>query len=199
MRITALATVAVTAAVAAATLGLAGPAGAATAGHYATARADWKHGATAAAADQGRFWKAARRQLTGARFTHERYDLVTLAAIPLTSTTAKQRATAKRVTRELNGFFRTPGLYGVSPGKPRKIARADWIKSAHVAAAEQKLWFGAANDELASFGSRYQHERAALTSLESIPLTNTTPEQRAAARRDVRILDKFFGTPGLNH
>jgi hypothetical protein len=199
MRITALATAAVATAVAAATLGLGNAASAATASHYATARADWKHGATVAAADEGRFWKAARRQLGGARFTHERFDLATLAAIPLTGTTPKQRATAKRVTRELNGFFRTPGLYGVSAGQPRKIARADWIKSAHVAAAEQKLWFGAANDELASFGSRYHHERAALTSLESIPLTGTTAQQRATARRDVRVLDKFFGTPGLNH
>lgn len=196
MRITVLATAAVAGALAA-IIGLGSAAGAAPASHYATARADWKTGARVAAAEQGRFWAAARHQL-GTGYAHERFDLATLAAIPLTSTTAAQRATAKRVTRELNGFFQTPGLYGVAPGKPWQIARADWIKSAHVAAAEQNIWLGGANDELASFGQRFHQARSALTSLESIPLTSTTPKQRATARQDVRILDKFFGTPGLD-
>jgi hypothetical protein len=187
---------ATTAILATATLGLAGVASATPGSHLTTARADWKHGAHVVAADQSRLWLAARGQLA-TRYSHERHDLAVLAGIPLTSTTAKERATAVRVTRELNGFFHTPNLYGVAAGKPRKIARADWINSARVSAARENFWLGAANDELAAFGKRYHDERADLTSLESIPLTNTTAKQRAAAHRDVRALDKFFGTPGL--
>jgi hypothetical protein len=196
MRIATPAAAAIAAALATATLGLAGAAVAAPASHYSTARKDWQRGAQAVAAEQSRHWVAARHQLPR-RDVHERHDLRTLASIPLTGTTAKQRATAVRVTRELNGFFHTPGLYGVAAGKPVKIARADWIKSAHVAAAREGFWLGAADDELASHGKRYHAERVDLTSLESIPLTSTTAKQRATARRDRRALDKFFHTPGL--
>jgi hypothetical protein len=198
MRIAPRAAAAIAAALATATLGLAGAAAAAPVSHYSTARGDWKRGAQVDAAEQSRYWAAARHQLPR-RDVHERHDLHTLASIPLTDTTAKQRATAVRVTRELNGFFRTPGLYGVAAGKPAKIARADWIKSAHVAAAREKSWLGAADDELASYGKRYHAERGDLASLESIPLTSTTAKQRATARRDYRALDQFFRTPGLGH
>jgi hypothetical protein len=197
MRIALPASAVLVAATAAATLGLAGAASAAPASHYTTARADWKHGARADAAEQSRFWLAASKVLP-TRDVHERDDLATLAKIPLTSTTADQRATAHRVTRELNGFFRTPGLYGIAAGHPKKIARADWIKSTKVAAARQNRWLGAANDELASYGTRYAKARTALRSLESIPLTSTTAKQRATAHRDVRALDAFFHTPGLD-
>ena len=179
---------------------LAAPAGAAMAGHVASARADWKSGAKVAAADQDKYWDAARKQLAahGARYTHEEADLTTLASIPETGTTAAQRRTAKRVTRELNGFFHTPGLYGVPAGNARRIAKADWIKSSKVAAAIQNEWFGSAKDELDSFGARYAAEIKDLTSLESIPLTSTTAKQRATARHDVKALDRFFHTPGVN-
>jgi hypothetical protein len=196
MRIATPAAAALAAALTTATFGLAGTAVAAPAGHHATARADWKRGATVAAANQSRYWLAARHQLP-TRFAHERQDLASLVSIPLTSTTAKQRATAARDTRELNGFFRTPGLYGVAAGKPSKFARADWIKSFRVAAARQNFWLGGADDELAAYGKRYRDQRAELSSLESIPLTSTTAKQRATAHRDVRALDKFFHTPGL--
>jgi hypothetical protein len=184
------------AALATTALGLTGTAAATPVSHYTTARADWKHGASVDAADQSRYWTAARHQLPTSD-AHERGDLAALVAIPLTDTTAKERAAAARATRELNGFFRTPDLYGVPAGNAKKIARADWIKSAHVAAARQNIWLGGANDELAAYGKKYHAERADLTSLESIPLTSTTAKQRAAAHRDRHNLNKFFHTPGL--
>jgi hypothetical protein len=183
----------------AALAGMAGPAGAATKSHVAMARADWKAGAQVAAAQENTEWIAARDQLAayGGRYVHEQADLDALISIPLTDTTAAQRATAARVTRELNGFFRTPGLYAVAPGNAKAIARADWIKSAQVSAAEENDWFGAAIDELDSYGKRFATQRAELASLEAIPLTDTTAKQRATARRDVRALNAFFHTPGL--
>jgi hypothetical protein len=179
-----------------ATLGLAGVAVATPVSHHATARADWKRGASVAAADQSRYWLAARHQLPTSD-AHERGDLAALASIPLTGTTAKQRTTAARVTRELNGFFRTPDLYGVPAGNAKKFARADWIKSAHAAAARQNFWLGGADDELAAYGKKYHAERAELNSLESIPLTSTTAKQRATAHHDRHALDKFFHTTNL--
>jgi hypothetical protein len=195
MRITATAT-AVAGALATATLALTGTAVAVPASHYTTARADWKHGASVAAAEQSRFWTEARHELPTSD-AHERHDLAALISVALTSTTAKQRATAARATRELNGFFRTPDLYGVPAGNARRFARADWIKSAEVAAARQNDWLGGANDELAAYGKEYHAERADLASLESIPLTSTTAKQQAAAHRDRHNLNKFFHTPGL--
>jgi hypothetical protein len=201
MRITsAVAVTALAGALTASLLGVSAPAGAAANAHRATARADWKDGAQAAAADENRSWIAARHQLAayGSRYFHERADLTALIKIPETGTTATQRATARRVTRELNGFFHTAGLYGVKVGDAKALARADWVKSAHVSAAMANSWLSGARDELANYGSRFAAERADLTSLESIPLTDTTAKQRADARRDVHALDSFFHTPGLN-
>jgi hypothetical protein len=200
MRITAVvAATAVAGSLAAGSVGLAGSAGAAPTTHATTARTDWTKGAHVDAAVQSRYWSASRHQLAtyGARYAHERGDLAALVSIPLTDTTAAQRATAARVTRELNGFFHTAGLYGVPAGNPKKIARADWIKSAHVSAARQNDWLGSAKDELDAYGKRYRNERADLSSLESIPLTSTTPKQQATAHRDRRALNRFFHTPGL--
>ena len=176
-------------------------AGAAPVSHTAVARRDWTSGAHAAVAEQARYWTAARHQLAsyGKRDTHERSDLTKLLAIPPTDTTATQRAMARRATRELNGFFRTPGLYGVASGHPKSHARTDWITSAHVAAAERGSWLAAAVDELDAHRKKFASERADLQSLQSIPLTDTTAAQRAAARRDARALDTFFHTPGLNY
>ena len=180
----------------------AAPAGAATPAslRFTAAQTSWKTGATTDAAEQGRYWSAARRELalSGTATAHERADLTSLIGVPETDTTAAQRATATRVVRELDGFFRTPGLYGVAAGNPRLIARADWIKSGQVAAATSNDWLGAAVDELSAYGTRYVFVRAELVSLEAIPLTSTTAKQRATASRDVRGLDTFFQTPGLN-
>lgn len=191
---------AITGALVSSLIAVAGPAGAAAVSHGTAARADWKNGSKAVAAQENKYLIASRHQLAayGKRYAHESADLTALINIPLTGTTKAQRATAVRVTRELNGFFHTPGLYGVKPGNPKSIAKADWVKSAHVSAATKHTWLGAANDELDSYGKHYAAQRADLASLESIPLTNTTAKQRAAAHRDVRALDTFFHTPGLN-
>ena len=83
-------------------------------------------------------------------------------------------------------------------GNAKTIAKAGWVKSAHVAAVSRKTWLAGTIDELDSYGKRYAKQRSELTSLESIPLTSTTARQRATARKDVRALDSFFKTPGLN-
>jgi hypothetical protein len=174
---------------------------AATVSHYSAARADWMKGAHAASAGHSHDWSAARTQLAtyGKRDTHERSDLAVLIKATVTHTTAAQRAAVARATRELNGFFLTPGLYGVPQGHPAAYARADWIASAHVAAAVRNVQLGSALDEMYAFGKRYSAVREDLRSLESIPLTDTTAKQRATARRDAVTLDNFFHTPGLNY
>ncbi len=200
MRIpTALTAAALLGAMGASLLATATPAAAAVS-HITSARADWKAGAKGASAEYNHYWAAARHQLAsyGTKDVHEIADLTALMAIPETDTTAAQRATALRATRELNGFFGTPGLYGVTAGNPLTIARADWVKSGKVAAAEQNDWLGAAVDELYAYGTKYAVARAELVSLEAIPLTDTTAKQRATASRDVTALDAFFKTPGIN-
>jgi hypothetical protein len=198
MRIPTPAAAAIAGALITASLGVAGAAVAAPSSQHASARADWKQGANAAAAEQGKFWREARHELP-ARDAHERADLHALTAIPETGATAKDRKTAERVTRELNGFFRTPGLYGVKDGNAKKIARADWIKSFKVSAARANVWLGGANDELAGYGKRYHAERAELTSLKSLPLTSLTAKQMKTAHHDVHALDRFFHTSGLGN
>ncbi len=186
----------------AALVGTAGPAGAAT---HATSKLtkagiDWKNGAKVVAAKENLYWLAAGHQLAayGTRYAHERADVTVLVKTPLTSTTKSQRITAKRATRELNGFFHTPGLYDVAAGNAKSYAKADWIRSGNTIAANQNAWFAATVDELDSYGKKYASQRADLASLESIPLTNATKKQRAAAHRDIVALDAFFNTPGVN-
>src|SRR5581483_5565664 len=45
--------------------------------------------------------------------------------------------------------------------------------------------------------SAYTRAITALRALASLPDTGDTPAQQAEAQRDVRLLDAFFGTPGL--
>lgn len=76
-------------------------------------------------------------------------------------------------------------------------ARADWLRgSKAVAAVEGKYW-AEARSELQHYDARYAAERRELTTLISIPLTDTTPAQRATATRTTRELNAFFHTPGL--
>lgn len=199
-------------ALAASLIGLAGPASAATTGATATsttsaatkthvqkALAHWKAGSAGTNAQMPEEFRAARKELAAAkgdRFWHEQDDLTALLKIPGTQTTAKQRATVKRVTRELNGFFHTPGLYSIKPGNAKKIARADWIKSHQVASAGANVWIAATIDELDSYKGRYAKQRAQLTELLAIPLTDTTAKQQAIARRNTRALNHFFKATG---
>lgn len=197
-------------------IGLAGPASAATTGagasansvtsaatktHVQKALAHWKAGSAGTNAQMPDEFAAARKELAAAkgdRFWHEQDDLTALLKIPGTQTTAQQRATVKRVTRELNGFFHTPGLYSIKPGNPQKIARADWIKSHQVVSARANVWLAATIDELDSYKGRYAKQRTQLTELLAIPLTSTTAKQRAIARRNTRALNHFFKVTGEN-
>ncbi|GLY16352.1 hypothetical protein Kisp01_33670 [Kineosporia sp. NBRC 101677] len=191
----------------AAVIGTAGPANAdvssrttdvssaARASHFQQARAYWKAGAEGPNATRYDAFNAARKELAAAkgdRYWHEEDNLVALTKIPGTQVTPKQRAAVVRLTRELNGFFHTPGLYSIKPGNPLKIARADWIKSQQVASAEQKVWIAGAIDELHSYKKRYAKQRNLLSELLEIPNTGTTAEERAIARRNSRALNDFF-------
>jgi len=210
---TAVVTATLSGALAASLIGLAGPASAATTGaqtsptsaatktHVQKALAHWKAGAAGTNAQMPDEFRAARKELAAAkgdRFWHEQDDLTALAKIPGTQTTARQRATVKRVTRELNGFFHPPGLYSIKPGNPRKIARADWIKSHKVVSARANVWIAATIDELDAYQGRYAKQRNQLTELLAIPLTSTTAQQRAIARRNTRALNHFFTVTGEN-
>lgn len=195
-------------ALAASLIGMAGPASADTLAadsaatssaakqsHFQKAREHWKAGAAGPNATRFDAFIAARTELDAAkgdRYWHEQDNLTALSEIPGTQTTAKQRATVVRATRELNGFFHTPGLYSIKQGNPLKIARADWIKSHEVASAESNVWIAATIDELHSYKKRYATQRAQLSELLEIPLTDTTAEQRAIARRNTRALNDFF-------
>ncbi len=202
---------------AASLIGMAGPASAATLSgaetsttsttsaapktHVQKALAHWKAGAAGTNAQMPDEFRAARKELAAAkgdRFWHEQDDLTALLKIPGTQTTAKQRATVQRVTRELNGFFHTPGLYSIKPGNPKKIARADWIKSHQVVSARANVWIAATIDELDAYKGRYAKQRTQLTELLAIPLTDTTAKQRAIAHRNTRALNRFFKVTGDN-
>jgi hypothetical protein len=210
---TAVVATALGAALAASLIGMAGPASAAIAGaqasttsaatktHVQKALAHWKAGSAGTNAQMPEEFRAARKELAAAkgdRFWHEQDDLTALINIPGTQTTAKQRATVKRVTRELNGFFHTPGRYSIKPGNARKIARADWIKSHQVVSARANVWVAATIDELDSYKGRYAKQRTQLTELLAIPLTDTTAKQQAIARRNTRALNRFFKVTGAN-
>jgi hypothetical protein len=187
---------ALTGALTASLVAMAGSADAATS-HLARAGADWKAGARVVSARENAEWIGTRNHLAvyKARYVHERVDLNLLINTPLTNTTKSQRVTAARATRELNGFFHTPGLYDVAAGNAKTYAQGDWIKSARVSAADRNTWLASAVDELDSYGKRFATQRAELATLESIPLTNATAKQRAVARKDIAALDKFFNTP----
>jgi hypothetical protein len=57
----------------------------------------------------------------------------------------------------------------------------------------------AADDLRASHRSSYKAAIAELEYLATIPGTDVSPEQQVKGPADVRALDRFFGTPGLNY
>lgn len=164
--------------------------------HRAHARADWITGSRVAAAEENRYWSAARRELAqyGHRYTVQRENLATLIAIPLTDTTQRQRAAATRATRELNSFFHTSGLYGVKPAGHRAAAKQEWLASFRGAAAEQSRHLDAAIRELSKDGDRYAQQSTRLAELAAIPLTDATAAQQTRAATLVASLNAFFGT-----
>lgn len=173
------------------------PAQAATPTHLAQAQADWVRGDRVAAAAESRYWRAARDELGhyGPRYRSQRQALATLVSLPITDTTAGQRATAVRLTRALNAFFDTPGRYGVSPlADPKAVARTQWVTSFRVASAERNRYLDGAIRALSYDVPHYGQQATQLAELAAIPLTDTTPVQRATATSLVRSLNDFFGT-----
>jgi hypothetical protein len=80
--------------------------------HFGPAQHDWIQGAKVDAADQGRFWLAAARQLNkSVDYPVQVKELRKLASLPDTGLTPKQQKEVRALVRDLNGFFGTPGLY----------------------------------------------------------------------------------------
>ncbi|GAB2476016.1 hypothetical protein [Jatrophihabitans fulvus] len=172
------------------------PAQAATS-HIALARADWIEGSKAVAAVEGKYWAKARGELRhyGARYAAERRDLTTLISIPLTDTIPAQRATATRITRELNAFFHTPGLYGVAPAASHlTLARRQWVAANQAPAANMDHHLRLAARQLAAYGKKYAIQRGQVTRLAALPITGLTKAQLAQAYRLVHALNVFFHT-----
>jgi hypothetical protein len=91
------------------------PTVAGTTGNDAFARAQvaWIQGATASDAVQGLYWTRAENDLkaAGSAFTSQIIELKQLIAFPHTGLTPTQIVKVRSLTRALNGFFGTPGLY----------------------------------------------------------------------------------------
>jgi hypothetical protein len=80
--------------------------------NFGPAQHDWIQGAKVDAADQGRFWRAAARQLRkSGDFPTQVKELRQLASLPDTGLTPHQQKEARADVRHLNNFFGTPGLY----------------------------------------------------------------------------------------
>ncbi len=82
--------------------------------HYAAARRQWRAGAQASAALQSRYWLHAARDLVaapGQRYFPRIRQLITLTTYPDTGLTRRQIREVRALTRALNRFFHTPGLY----------------------------------------------------------------------------------------
>jgi hypothetical protein len=80
---------------------------------FAGAQVAWIQGATASDAVQGVYWTRAENDLkaAGGAFTTQITELKQLIALPHTSLTPTQIAEVQHLTRALNSFFGTPGLY----------------------------------------------------------------------------------------
>jgi hypothetical protein len=88
---------------------------------YDAAKSQWKQGATAISADQGKYWTKAASQLTAGASTDggdtsgylaAAAALTELTSLPDAMQTPAQNATYHADIDALNAFFHTPGLYG---------------------------------------------------------------------------------------
>lgn len=80
--------------------------------HYGPAQLAWIRGSKAVAAKQGRYFRAAARQLNkSGNYRTQVKQLRQLASLPDTGLSRKQRREARRDVRQLDEFFGTPGLY----------------------------------------------------------------------------------------
>lgn len=86
-----------------------------------------------------------------------------------------------------------------SPDPGYVKARAAWIRSSHVGLGVMYIYENKAADDLrASHRASYKAAIDELEYLATIPGTDVTNQQQVKGRADVRALDAFFGTPGLN-
>jgi hypothetical protein len=77
---------------------------------FIAAQSKWLAGADAISADESAYWLAAAHDLHGT-WTQAAHQLRQLAGLPDAMLTPAQQAKALHLTRELNRFFVTPGLY----------------------------------------------------------------------------------------
>lgn len=77
-------------------------------------------------------------------------------------------------------------------------ALAEWKLAAKANAATMNVYLLRAAQDLRAAGRPGYHTAISdLTYLGHLPDTDDTPTQRAKAKVDLRVLNKFFGTPGL--
>lgn len=80
--------------------------------HYGPAQHDWIQGANVDAADMGRYFHAAAKQLKkSGDYPTQVKELAQLVSLPDTGLTAKQKKEARADVKDLDRFFGTPGLY----------------------------------------------------------------------------------------
>ena len=80
--------------------------------NYGPAQHDWIRGAKVDAADMGRYFHAAAKQLKkSGDYPTQVKELVQLVSLPDTGLTAKQQKEARADVKDLDRFFATPGLY----------------------------------------------------------------------------------------
>jgi hypothetical protein len=80
--------------------------------NYGPAQHEWIKGATVDAADMGRYFDAAAKQLKkSGDYPTQVKELLQLASLPDTGLTAKQQKEARTDVKDLDQFFATPGLY----------------------------------------------------------------------------------------
>lgn len=84
--------------------------GAADVQDFVSAQTKWLAGANAISADQSGYWLAAANDLQDS-WTTASAQLSDLAALPDAMLTPAQQVEARHLTRQLNRFFVTPGLY----------------------------------------------------------------------------------------
>jgi hypothetical protein len=77
---------------------------------FVAAQTRWLAGANAISADQSGYWLAAAHDLSG-EWTTAAHQLRKLAHLPDAMLTPAQQAESLHLTRKLNHFFVTPGLY----------------------------------------------------------------------------------------
>jgi hypothetical protein len=115
-----------------------------------------------------------------------------LTVTACSTATGSQHAAAATAASALPPASASPGQAGFTS------ALAAWKRAASSPAATMSTYLRQAADDLRRSGSSGNDTAISdLTYLAGLPATNATPAQLAKAQSDVRVLDSFFGTPGL--